>query len=80
MSDQSKLTYYTYCLTFELQNIYIDLYVNPVKMSADIVRKTNNVSVWIRPYQIGILLGVRVRNGFRVLNPIKKANAFVNFS
>ena len=33
MSDQSKLTYYIYCLTFELQKNYIDLYVNPVKIS-----------------------------------------------
>jgi len=47
MSDQSKLTYYIYCLTFELQKNYNDLYVNAVKISADIVRKTNNVGVWI---------------------------------
>ena len=34
----------------------------------------------IRPCQIGFLLSVRVRVGFRVLNPIKKTILLVKFS
>ena len=33
-----------------------------------------------RPCQIGIMLSVRVRVGFRVLSPIKKTNLLVKFS
>jgi len=34
----------------------------------------------LRPCQIGIMLSVRVRVGFRVLSPIKKTNLLVKFS
>ena len=44
-------------------------------------RNGNDYELTVRPYQIGIMLSVRVRVGSRVLRPIKKkTNLLVKFS